>query len=300
MTESAPIAALHDVGKLYGKRWALRRVHLELFPGEIVGFIGPNGAGKTTLMRIIAGLSAPTEGRLNVLDSTMDGKELQTPVGIGLVLEQMGFITHLSHRANLEMLAGLRRVATSETITQTLQKVGLDPNDKRPVRAYSLGMRQRLCLAQALMENPKLLLLDEPTNGLDPAGIVDLRRLLSEIAAQGTAVFIASHLLTEVERICHRVILVRAGEILKTLDLRDSGPPRIRLVVTNENDAEKVLRSEVAAERIPCESELPTLLLTSNQSHPELVRRLVALGVDIEEIGPEKPSLEKEFLTLFR
>lgn len=300
MTESAPVAALHDVGKLYGKRWALRHVNLELFPGEIVGFIGPNGAGKTTLMRIIAGLSAPTEGRLNVLDSTMDGKELQTPVGIGLVLEQMGFITHLSHRANLEMLAGLRRVATSETITQTLQKVGLDPNDKRPVRAYSLGMRQRLCLAQALMENPKLLLLDEPTNGLDPAGIVDLRRLLSEVAARGTAVFIASHLLTEVERICHRVILVRAGEILKTLDLRDSGPPRIRLVVTNENDAEKVLSSDPTAERIPGESSAPTFLLTSNESRPRLVRRLVALGVDIEEIGLEKPSLEREFLTLFR
>lgn len=300
MTESAPIATLHDVGKLYGKRWALRHVNLELFPGEIVGFIGPNGAGKTTLMRIIAGLSAPTEGRLTVLDSTMDGKELQTPFGIGLVLEHMGFIPHISGKANLEMLAGLRRIATAETIVQTLQNVGLDPKDTRPVRAYSLGMRQRLCLAQALMEKPKLLLLDEPTNGLDPAGIVDLRALLHEVAAQGTAIFIASHMLTEVERICHRVLLVRAGEIIKKLDLRHSGPPRIRLVVTNENDAEKVLQCGVVSERIQSDSEFPTLLVTPGESIPELVRRLVALGVDIEEVMPEKQSLEKEFLTLFR
>ncbi len=300
MTESAPIATLHDVGKLYGKRWALRHVNLELFPGEIVGFIGPNGAGKTTLMRIIAGLSAPTEGRLTVLDSTMDGKELQTPFGIGLVLEQMGFIPHISGKANLEMLAGLRRIATTESIVQTLKKVGLDPNDTRPVRAYSLGMRQRLCLAQAIMEKPKLLLLDEPTNGLDPVGIVDLRALLHELAELGTAIFIASHMLTEVERICHRVLLVRAGEIIKTLDLRQSGPTRIRLVVTNENDAEKVLQSDITAERTRSESDLPTLLLTSNESRPQIVRRLVALGVDIEEIGLETPSLEKEFLTLFR
>ncbi|HMY15259.1 MAG TPA: ABC transporter ATP-binding protein [Polyangium sp.] len=300
MTESAPITTLHDVGKLYGKRWALRHLNLELFPGEIVGFIGPNGAGKTTLMRIIAGLSAPTEGRLTVLDSTMDGKELQTPLGIGLVLEQMGFIPHISGKANLEMLAGLRRIATTESIVQTLKKVGLDPNDTRPVRAYSLGMRQRLCLAQAIMEKPKLLLLDEPTNGLDPVGIVDLRALLHELAELGTAIFIASHLLTEVERICHRVLLVRAGEVIKTLDLRHPGPTRIRLVVTNENDAEKVLQSDITAERTRSESDLPTLLLTSNESRPQIVRRLVALGVDIEEIGLETPSLEKEFLTLFR
>lgn len=300
MTESAPITTLHDVGKLYGKRWALRHVNLELFPGEIVGFIGPNGAGKTTLMRIIAGLSAPSEGRLTVLDSTMDGKELQTPFGIGLVLEQMGFIPHISGKANLEMLAGLRRIATAETIVQTLKKVGLDPNDKRPVRAYSLGMRQRLCLAQALMEKPKLLLLDEPTNGLDPAGIVDLRALLHDVAGQGTAVFLASHMLTEVERICHRVLLVRAGEIIKKLDLRNSGPPRIRLVVTDEKDVEKVLQYDGAAERIQSDSEFPTLLLTPSEAIPELVRRLVVLGVDIEEVMPEKQSLEKEFLTLFR
>lgn len=159
MTNAAPLVSLRDIGKLYGKRWALRHVNLDLSPGEIVGFIGPNGAGKTTLMRIMAGLSAATEGQATVLGSTMGGKTLQTPLGIGLVLEQMGFVAHLSGKKNLEMLAALQKIANEETIVKTLQKVGLDPNDKRPVKTYSLGMRQRLCLAQALMEKPKLLFI---------------------------------------------------------------------------------------------------------------------------------------------
>lgn len=300
MTDAAPLVSLRDIGKLYGKRWALRHVNLDLAAGEIVGFIGPNGAGKTTLMRIMAGLSAATEGQATVLGSTMGGKTLQTPLGIGLVLEQMGFVSHLSGKKNLEMLAALQKIATEETIVKTLHKVGLDPNDKRPVKTYSLGMRQRLCLAQALMEKPKLLLLDEPTNGLDPAGIVDLRKLLTEVAADGTAIFVASHLLTEVERICHRVLLVRAGEILKDLDLRQHGPTKIRLVVANEESAKIVLQSELGAEQIQSESDAPTFLLEPKESIPEFVRSLVKLEVDVEEVAIEKQSLEKEFLTLFR
>ncbi len=300
MTDSSPVATLQNVGKQYGKRWALRNVNLTLSPGEIVGFIGPNGAGKTTLMRLMAGLSPATEGQLTVLGEKLDGRELHTPVGIGLMLEQMGFIAHLSGKANLEMLAGLRRVATAETITQTLTKVGLDPKDTRPVRAYSLGMRQRLCLAQALMEKPKLLLLDEPTNGLDPAGIVDLRKMLIDLANEGTAIFVASHMLTEVERICHRVLLVRAGEILKDMDLRVSGPLRVRVVVSSEKDAESLLKSGLVAERQANESGAPAFLVTPNGSIPELVRQLVALGVDIEEISLAHQSLELEFSTLFR
>lgn len=142
--------------------------------------------------------------------------------------------------------------------------------------------------------------MDEPTNGLDPAGIVDLRKLLTEVAAEGTAIFVASHLLTEVERICHRVLLVRAGEILKDLDLRRHGPTKIRLVVANEKSAEIVLRSELGAERIQSESEAPTFLLEPKASLPDLVRTLVKWDVDVEEVAVEKQSLEKEFLTLFR
>jgi len=191
-------------------------------------------------------------------------------------------------------------VATSETIVETLKSVGLDPRDDRPVRAYSLGMRQRLCLAQALMEKPKLLLLDEPTNGLDPSGIVDLRNLLTTVAAGGTSILLASHLLTEVERICHRVLLVRAGEILGELDLRESGPLRVRVVVASEKDADLLQRQGFVAERRADASVAPTFLITPKGTIAELIRELVAAGIDLEEVAAEKPSLEKEFLRLFR
>lgn len=300
MSESPmAIASLHDIGKRYGDRWALRHVHLTLMPGEIVGFIGPNGAGKTTLMRIMAGLSAPSEGHSTVLGEKLNGQRLRTPLGLGLMLEQMGFLTDVSGRANLEMLAGMRRIATSDMIVEILKNVGLDPQDKRPVRAYSLGMRQRLCLAQALMEKPKLLLLDEPTNGLDPAGIVGLRNLLTAVAANGTAIFLASHLLTEVERICHRVILVRGGEIVQELNLRESGPLRVRVVVASEKDADLLLQQGFAAERRADTSTQPTFLITAKGSIAELIRELVAAGIDLEEVAAEKPSLENEFLRLY-
>lgn len=132
----APVASLQKVGKRYGKRWAIRDISLTLSPGEIVGFIGPNGAGKTTLMRLIAGLSPLTEGQLTVMGERLDGRALRTPPGIGLMLEHMGFLPHFSGRTNLEMLAGLRRVASPATVAETLDRVGLDPADRRPVRAY--------------------------------------------------------------------------------------------------------------------------------------------------------------------
>jgi ABC-2 type transport system ATP-binding protein len=296
----APVALLRKVGKRYGKRWAIRDIDLTLHPGEVVGFIGPNGSGKTTLMRLMAGLAAPTEGELTLMGQHMDGRALRTPRGIGVMLEQMGFITHLSGRANLALFAELSRMDIAPLVDETLKQVGLDPSDRRPVRTYSLGMRQRLLLAQALLEKPGLLLLDEPTNGLDPAGIVDLRRLLTAVAAEGTAIFLASHLLTEVERICHRVLLVRDGRMLKEIDLHAAGPARVRVIVPSERDVEILLGTDLSPERATGDSGSPAVLLTPKGPLPDMVRDLVARGVDIEEIHREHLSLEKELLALFR
>jgi ABC-type multidrug transport system ATPase subunit len=296
----APLASLRKVGKRFGKQWAIRDIDLTLSPGEIVGFIGPNGAGKTTLMRILAGLTAATEGEVTVMGERFGGRELYTPPGLGVMLEQMGFIPHLSGRGNLELFAKVSRAPSATPIVETLKEVGLDPEDRRAVRAYSLGMRQRLLLAQALMDRPRLLLLDEPTNGLDPAGIVDLRHLLAKIAGEGTAIFLASHLLTEVERICHRVLLVRAGQLLKEVDLRVAGPARVRVVVPSERDVERLLDSGLGAERVAGEPGSFAVVVTPRGRLPDLVREVFERGVEIEEIHREHPSLEREFLTLFR
>lgn len=297
---ATPVIDLHGAGKRYGARWAIRNVNLALHAGDVLGFIGPNGAGKTTLMKLMAGLARATEGQITVLGERLDGRTPHTPDGIGLVMEQIGFIPYLSGRKNLQSLARIRGVATDQTITETLELVGLDPADKRPVRGYSLGMRQRLGLAQALMEQPKLLLLDEPTNGLDPAGIVDLRHLIRQLADSGVTIFLASHLLTEVERVCDRVLLVRQGEVVREI-VPDEEKTMVRVVVSGPNDMPLLQQwahtSGLSIEQIH-DAAPPTFQLAATRPTPQLVRELVGAGVNIEEVSLARQSLEEAFMTL--
>ena len=295
----APAVRLRGVGKKYGRRRALSRVDLTFYPGEVVGFIGPNGAGKTTLIKLLSGLSRATEGEIEVLGLDLKRKAL-TPEGVGLVTEAPSFISYLSGMKNLKLLADIRKVATEEDIEQTLRMVGLDPTDRRPVRTYSLGMRQRLGLAQALMERPKLLLLDEPTNGLDPQGIIELRALIRRLAESGVAIFLASHLLTEVEQVCDRVLLVREGRVRKELDPKRMEKPALRLTVSSESDLD-LLREWAGrtGARIKSAGGSPlSVELVVGKPAPQVVRELVEAGVNIEEITKVRRSLEREFIEL--
>lgn len=224
-----------------------------------------------------------------------------TPDGIGLMLEQIGFIPYLSGLKNLEALASIRGKATASTITDTLRLVGLDPADKRPVRGYSLGMRQRLGLAQALMEAPQLLLLDEPTNGLDPSGIVDLRNLIRQLAQAGTTIFLASHLLTEVEQVCDRVLLVKNGLVVREI-VPSAEHVSVRIVVSNESDTDLLLAwaqsTRTSIKRLNNTMEHPTFQIDAELTTPYYVRELVAAGISIEEVGRARQSLEDAFMAL--
>lgn len=299
---SPPIVDMQGVGKHYHKRWAVTDINLTLYPGEVVGFIGPNGAGKTTLMKLMAGLTRASVGTIVVLGEQLNHQRAITPEGIGLVMEHIGFIPYLSGRKNLEALARLRNVATPESIAATLDTVGLDPTDKRPVRAYSLGMRQRLGLAQALMEQPRLLLLDEPSNGLDPAGVVDLRRLIRTLANRGTTIFLASHLLTEIERVCDRVLLVQAGKIVEEIQTGIEGPARVQIIVSAEDDVMLLeawaKRSGITIEHKAESMGRPTVEIPAVISNPQIARELVALGINIEAISSVRRSLEDAFMTV--
>ncbi|NOK60854.1 MAG: ABC transporter ATP-binding protein [Chloroflexi bacterium AL-W] len=298
------IVSLRQVGKRYRSHWVLQDIDLTLSEGEIVGFIGPNGAGKTTLMKIMAGLTRATTGSVEVLGQRLDAHSLRTPPDIGIVLEQVGFVPYLSGQRNLTMLSTIRGTVSAERIATTLQLVGLDPQDRRPVRAYSLGMRQRLGLAQALLNTPKLLLLDEPTNGLDPSGIIELRTLLRKIAETGTTIFLASHLLTEVEQLCHRVLLVQQGRVVKEIDTTTSNITQIHLAVSDDPDA--VLVTQWAHRRnLPVESGrdaygYQTFLFPAIYPVPQVIRELVEAGVRIESASLTRPSLETEFLAITR
>ncbi len=297
--EGTPVVRLGGVGKSYGKRRALSGVDLTFHPGEVIGFIGPNGAGKTTLIKLLCGLSRASEGEIEVLGRDLSKRAL-TPEGVSLVQETPSFISYLSGKKNLKLLADIRRVATEADIEETLRVVGLDPTDRRPVRSYSLGMRQRLGLAQALMEKPRLLLLDEPTNGLDPQGIMELRALIRNLAESGVAIFLASHLLTEVEQVCDRVLLVREGRVRKELDQKQVGRAALRLTVSSEADLELVSewshRVEAQAESM-AGSPLTVEIVTESPT-PEVVRELVEARVGIEEIVKARRSLEREFMEL--
>lgn len=294
-----PIARLRGVGKSYGGRRALSGVDLTFHPGEVLGFIGPNGAGKTTLIKILSGLSRASEGEVEVLGKDLTRKAV-TPEGVGLVQESPSFIPYLSGRKNLDLLANIRKVATGEEIESTLRTVGLDPMDRRPVRSYSLGMRQRLGLAQALMEKPKLLLLDEPTNGLDPAGIIELRGLIRRLAQGGVAVFMASHLLTEVEQVCDRVLLVRDGQVIKEISREHTEAPTLRVIVSGEADLEPLLKwsREVEAGIEPVDESPLIVNIVVDRPTPQVVRELIVAGVNLEEVRKDYRTLEQEFMDL--
>ena len=201
--------------KRNGRVTAVQDLDLEVQEGDRFGFLGPNGSGKTTTVRMVLGLVLPTSGAVDLLGGAPGRRSLQH---VGAMVEGPAFVPHLSGRSNLRLLdaagPGGRRASRRGRVEQALQRVGLDGVDRRPVKAYSLGMRQRLGLASALLRSPRLLVLDEPTNGLDPQGIREVRDLLLQLNRQGTTVFLSSHLLSEVEALCTRVAVMDRGRMV--------------------------------------------------------------------------------------
>lgn len=195
---------VEHVFKSFGKEKVLKDVCLTINRGEIFGVVGNNGSGKTVLMKCICGFMTPDKGKIYV-DGRQIGKEADFPESIGVIIETPGFIPHETGFANLKILASLKGLIGREEIKQTIRKVGLDPNMKKPVSKYSLGMRQRLGIAQAIMENPNILILDEPFNGLDKKGVAEMRLLLKELKSQGKAILLASHNAKDIEELCDRV-----------------------------------------------------------------------------------------------
>ena len=200
MEEKSGIVVEH-VQKSFGREMVLSDVNLTIRPGETCGIVGNNGSGKTVLMKCICGFMRPDKGQILVNGSRI-GADLDFPEGIGVIIETPGFLTALSGYKNLKILADLKAMIGKKEILETLSRVGLDPKMKKPVAKYSLGMRQRLGIAQAIMEDPDVLILDEPFNGLDKAGSADMRRLVKELKSQGKAILLASHNPKDIEELC--------------------------------------------------------------------------------------------------
>ncbi len=193
-----------NVYKSFGKEQVLKNISLFIPPGSIYGVVGNNGSGKTVLMKCICGFMKCDKGTI-LVNGKQIGKEIDFPDHLGVIIETPGFIPNLSGYKNLKILASLKGRIGKKEIRETLRKVGLDPDMKKPVTKYSLGMRQRLGIAQAIMENPKVLVLDEPFNGLDRHGVVEMRMLLKELKAEGKAILLASHNAQDIEELCDHV-----------------------------------------------------------------------------------------------
>ncbi len=193
-----------DVSLTIKKTGILKHITVDLEKGKIHGLIGRNGSGKTMFMKCICGFVKPTEGTI-IVNGRRVGKDCDFPDSVGIIIETPGFIPYYSGYKNLKLLADLRKRITREQVKEAMRQVGLDPELKRHVRKYSLGMRQRLGLAQAIMENPELLILDEPMNGLDKEGVADMRRYLLELKKQGKTILIASHSTEDIAMLCDTV-----------------------------------------------------------------------------------------------
>lgn len=207
-----PVIRIDELTKIFGGDTVLDHVSREFEEGKIHGIVGNNGSGKTVMMKCICGFLLPTSGRVYVRYRQV-GRDMDFPPDMGIIIETPGFLPNISGLRNLEILASLRRQIDRATIRRTMKKVGLDPDSRKPVGKYSLGMRQRLGIAQAIMEDPSILILDEPFNGLDRYGVKEMRELIRGLHDRKKTILLASHYQTDVDELCDTVFEMDAGVV---------------------------------------------------------------------------------------
>ena len=283
--------------KRFGSTVAVDSVDLEVREGDRYGFLGPNGSGKTTTVRMLLGLVFATSGRARVMGAEVPQGLQHVLPNVGSLVEGPAAYGNLHGRLNLELLdaAGPRSSTTTRRrrIEDALERVGLSAIDRRPVRAYSLGMRQRLGIAAALLRQPSLLILDEPTNGLDPQGIREIRDLLLTMNREGTTLFVSSHLLAEVEQLCTRVGVLDAGRLVLQEDLATLTAATGRVLVRTPDVPEALTLLGRRVERVDGDR-----LTVAGASVSTLVPDLVAARVRVDDVREERPSLEDVVLSI--
>jgi ABC-type multidrug transport system ATPase subunit len=281
-----------NVTKRFGQVEAVRSVSIDIGEGDRYGLLGPNGSGKTTLVRMLLGLVYATSGEISVLGERIPRHAARVLPEIGALIEQPAAYPHLSGRANLRLLdaagpGGVRRTR-HRRVDESLEQVGLAGIDKRPVRTYSLGMRQRLGLAAALVRRPRLLILDEPTNGLDPRGIRDIRDLLVSLNESGTTIFLSSHLLPEVSALCTRIGVLDSGRLVLQESLADLQQPTGRVLVSTDDPERAVAALDGQVEQRDGQD-----LVVRSSDAAALNATLVGAGVRVHSLAVQRRSLEE-------
>ncbi len=297
---SSPLALdVADLSKKYGDRMALSHANFEVPMGSICGFVGPNGSGKTTTIRMLLGLITPSTGSGHVLGESITQPEKYLPK-VGAMIEGPAFYPALTGKQNLVVLAKLGGFSTDQ-IQKLLELVDLGDRGDSKFKTYSLGMKQRLGIAAALLPNPKLLVLDEPTNGLDPAGIHEVRTLLRKLADNGTTVFVSSHLLSEIEMISDYLVMLRQGKVIfsgKTSDLLAAQKPLILAKPENQNDLGKLNQ---IAQGLGLDSKIKEDLVEASADAnfaAKLNKAAFDAGITLTSLTSIRPTLEETFFEM--
>jgi ABC-2 type transport system ATP-binding protein len=293
------VVATSGLTRRFGSITALDRLTLELPAAGVIGLVGPKGSVKSTLIRILLGLIRPTGGSATVLGSSVSDPA-DYAARVGVLIESPAFVPALSARSNLVSLARLRRLPL-ERVDAVIEQVGLAGRDREPVKRFSLGMKQRLGIAAALLSDPELLILDEPTNGLDPAGIVEIRELLRDIGRNGRTVIVSSHQLSEIEAVCDHLVVIRFGELIFC------GPLAEMMSRTREHID---IAAEHPAEMGPLEAALVAggwsvitvddvlRVSTTADRAADLNRAATAAGVTLSRLVVAQDNLEEIFLEM--
>ena len=299
MTEDAVLEA-RSLTKRYRGVAALDRVNLRLERGEIYGFIGENGAGKTTLMRLIAGLSHPDEGELRLFGAAGESELRRQRGRIGCLIESPALYGNMTARQNLEMQRIQRRIGDRRCVDETLELVGLAGAGRKLVRHFSLGMRQRLGIALALVGNPEFLVLDEPVNGLDPAGVAEVRGLMHRVNRErGVTLFVSSHILPELYQVASRYILLHEGRVLEELSQAELDANCRRCIAIKADDPVAVVRvldEGLGATDVQVEPDGTVLLYEQVERLKDVSRALSGAGVVVTGLAQRGESLEDYFL----
>lgn len=295
-----PVLQLKNVKKTIGRKEIIKGITFDVYPGEVFGFLGPNGAGKTTTIRMLVGLMSITDGEV-IIKGTNIAKNFEQAVGhIGGIVENPEMYKFLTGYQNLVHYARMVKGVTKERILEVTELVGLGKRINDKVKTYSLGMRQRLGIAQALLHSPSILILDEPTNGLDPAGIREVRDYVRELAREeGLAVIVSSHLLSEMEMMCDRIGIIQNGELVGvqkvTEFVNEDASIRVQFQVGDIEKALSILSTEYPALEV-IQMEKGIELLTDHDMIPQINASLVKSEIQVYGIAQLSKSLEDRFL----
>lgn len=289
----------HNLTKQYGTQKSVSGLNIHVKAGRIYGLLGRNGAGKTTTMKMLLGLTQPTSGSVTIFGKQMAGNEKKILPRIGCLIESPGFYPNLTGTENLKIFARLRGVPTKNAIKGALEVVGLPYNDKKLFSQYSLGMKQRLAIALAIMHDPELLILDEPINGLDPIGIAEVRGFIRELCdARGKTILISSHILSEISLLADDIGIIDHGVLLEEeslAELEEKNSKYIHFLVSDAAQAARLIERHFHTRNFSVESDHSLRIYDTSLPVSEMNRTFIQNGLEVSEAHTCEDSLEDYF-----